>query len=319
MMFEGWCATIREPDRMVYHAFAEGNNVNGVNVLASPRDGVYARWVTLDDPEIVKLQEMYVKRVVEAVNEFDNVLYEIANEPSGLSHAWQEHFVAYIRACEADLPKQHPVGSPGGMKTHNRTMFAGSADWVSPDVNDPDDDQRWGYKDGTLTWGEPDYDNGDKVVILDTDHLWGIGGNATWAWLSFCRGYNVIYMDPAEDFPAAYFKGTPEWPAEPCRDLRREMGVIRSYAQRMDLNRAVPHNDLCSTGHCLADPGDAYLCFAAEGGPLTVTTEPGTYAVQWHFVDTGETVDADPIALGAGPHSFTPPRKGAAALFLQRR
>ena len=32
------------------------------------------------DPKITALQEAYVRKVVDTVNEFDNVLYEISNE-----------------------------------------------------------------------------------------------------------------------------------------------------------------------------------------------------------------------------------------------
>jgi len=204
------------------------------------------------------------------------------------------------------------------MKTHNRRMFVSGADWVSPDIQAVDDDRREDYRKGTVTWGEPDYDRGDKVVVLDTDHLWGLGGSTAWAWKSFCRGYNVFYMDPARDFPGAFFKGTAQWSNEPNLDLRREMGVIRSYAERVDLNRTLPRNDLCSTGYCLAQPGRACIAFQPEAGPFTVTVEPGRYAMEWHFVDTGDTAAAAPADLPGGTAAFEAPRAEAAALMLLR-
>ena len=45
--------------------------------------------------------------------------------------------------------------------------------------------------------------SGKKVTILDTDHLWGCGGNYQWVWKSFLQGYNTIFMDPWQSFPHA--------------------------------------------------------------------------------------------------------------------
>ena len=34
------------------------------------------------------------------------------------------------------------------------------------------------------------------MSLLDTDHIWGCGGNAAWVWKSFLRGHNPLFMDP---------------------------------------------------------------------------------------------------------------------------
>ena len=44
---------------------------------------------TLGDPRILAAQERYVRKVVDTVNGYDNVLYEIANESGTFSTAWQ--------------------------------------------------------------------------------------------------------------------------------------------------------------------------------------------------------------------------------------
>lgn len=38
--------------------------------------------------------------------------------------------------------------------------------------------------------------NGHKVILSDTDHLWGIAGSREWVWKSFLRGLNPLFMDP---------------------------------------------------------------------------------------------------------------------------
>jgi hypothetical protein len=308
MLFEGWEVHERTSTPLDWHVFAKDNNVNGMDIVASLADGVLRDWITLDNPDVTGLQEDYVREVVQTVNGFDNVLYEVCNEAGPQSHEWQEHFVEFVRRCEAGMAKQHPVGVTGGMGPGDTWLYGSAADWISPEIH-PDEvaDQ---------TWGTAPYDRGDKVIILDTDHIWGVGGDEVWAWQSFCRGYNVIYMDRANDFPSGFFEHE-VWPEMANPDLRREMGKIRAYADRMTLNAATPHNELASTGYCLAVPGREYLVYQPEKGPFSVQAEPGGYAREWHNPDTGESMDAGVTCCRGTCTQFTPPFEGGAVLFLR--
>src|SRR6202042_3102568 len=72
----------------------------------------YDRVHTRDDPRVVALQERHVRTVVDAVNEFPNVLYEIGNEHDGGSEntRWQHHMIDVVHAYErSEKPLQHPV------------------------------------------------------------------------------------------------------------------------------------------------------------------------------------------------------------------
>jgi hypothetical protein len=316
MLFDGWAIFERSRARRELHAFAGGNNVNGIDILASQAGGILRDWVTLYNPRVVALQEAYTRKVVETVNAFDNVLFEMCNEAGGESHDWQEHLIRFIRRCEAQMPKQHPVGTTGGMGTRNQRTYESVADWVSPEVNAADGNDP-AYRDGGHTWGSAPFDRGDKVVLLDTDHLWGIGGDEVWAWKSFCRGYNVLYMDRCDDFPTAFYEHE-LWPDKHNPNLRREMGAILSYAGRMDLNRAVPSNDLCSTGYCLADPGREYIAYQPHGGPFALRLAPGTYRYEWHDPGSGKGAGAGDLRASAGGTELTPPVDGGAVLYAVR-
>jgi len=46
------------------------------------------------------LQEAYVRKVVDTVNEFDDVLFEISNESRPESCAWQYHMIKFIKNYE---------------------------------------------------------------------------------------------------------------------------------------------------------------------------------------------------------------------------
>ena len=316
MLFEAWSIFSSNRTRREMHLFSKENNINGIDLLASEEDGVLRAWIALDNPTILRAQEAYVRRVVQAVNEFDNVLYEICNEAGGHSHDWQDHLVEFVRKCEAEMPKRHPVGVTGGMGTLNERLFGSIADWVSPEGWGPEG-ELGGYLQVTHTWGSAPFDCGDKVVLLDTDHLWGIGGEEVWAWKSFCRGYNVLYMDRCDDFPTAFYEHE-RWPQRFNPSLRREMGRIRGYAERMELNAATPQNALASTGYCLAQPGKEYLVYQPTAGPFTVELASGAYEYEWHDPGTGEGAGQGTLSVGPRTPRFVPPLEGDAVLYMRR-
>jgi len=301
-LFNGWSVGVKEgANPWPYHPFNSNNNTNGING-DSNGDGNGYEVHTLTNSAITAIQEAYVKKVVDTVNDLDNVLYEIANETqSGTSfNTWHNHFIDLIHNYEAGKPKQHPVGFtipyPGG---NNADLFSSHADWISP--NDGG-----GYKDN------PPASTGAKVITSDTDHLWGLGGDRYWAWKSFTRGIQTSYMDCyVEDS-----LGCPISRTDPTRvSLLANLGYIRSYGAKMNLIAMTPQNSLASTGYCLAKTGAEYLVYQPSGGSFTVNLVAGNYTVEWLNPANGAKTTAAAVAGGA-TRSFSPPFSNDAVLYL---
>jgi hypothetical protein len=110
MLFEGWGLTFASWDG---HPFNVKNNVQGINGDANC-DGKGIETQTLKIPRVTGIQEAYVRKVIDTVNDLDNVLFEIAND-SNFAHSkeWQYHMIRYVNAYERKKPKQHPVGMTG--------------------------------------------------------------------------------------------------------------------------------------------------------------------------------------------------------------
>jgi hypothetical protein len=70
---------------------------------------------TMKDAALVKRQEAFVTKIVAELNSFDNLYYEICNEPyneqkdSAAVDAWHHHMIQYIRQQESSLSKKHLV------------------------------------------------------------------------------------------------------------------------------------------------------------------------------------------------------------------
>jgi hypothetical protein len=302
MLFEGWGLYHGNRGRAAPagwawrgHPFHLENNINGINADLDG-DGVTGEVHRLASSAVNELQAAYIRKVVDTVNEFDNVLYEVINE--GGQQDWDWWVVKTIQDHQQTKPKQHPIGITGHGAEDLAAMLASPAQWISPGRKD-------GYAENPPAW------DGKKVSLLDTDHIWGVGGNVGWVWKSFLRGHNPIFMDPYEGQVLGK-PGDRQW--EP---LRRSLGYTRRFAQRIDLAAMTPHDALSSSRYCLANAGKEYLVYLPDGGNVTVdlTAAQGELRCEWFNPADGESIATDAVR-GGGRREFKAPFAGAAVLYL---
>lgn len=297
MLFEGW-AMQRIENGWKLHPFHPANNINGINGDANG-DGKGLEIHELASDEVMAIQKAYVRKVIETVNALDNVLYEISNENHPESTAWQYAMIDFIRECEKDMPFQHPIGMTFQFKGGaNQTLLDSPADWISPNPEG-------GYRDN------PPAGDGRKVIVSDTDHLWGIGGNRAWLWKSVTRGLNPIFMDPYDGVVLGQ-RFDSKFEA-----IRRDMGDALRFSQRMNLTRCKPLPDLANTRYCLANPGQQYLIYQSEAGKaVTLTLKPGSYAFEWLDLRDRRTITGKAVATAAEQRIFPCPVEGESILYV---
>jgi uncharacterized protein DUF6298 len=312
MLFQGFSVSRKSRRRKTSpwlgHPFHRANNINGLDP-DNDGDGEGYEFHTLSNRAVTRLQEAYVRKVVDAVNEFDNVIYEISNESHGASTEWQYHLIRYIREYEAGKPTEHLVWmsyqwdgieGPG----EDRALFDGPAEVVSPrgGTNEP------------MYRSDPPLADGSRIVVADTDHLWGIGGDQAWVWKSFLRGLHPIFMDS--------YRGSPHW-NETALDprwepVRRAMGDTVRFAGKVDLASMTPSDDPadCSTRYCMREPGVAYLVYQPGAGRFDLRVAAGRYRAEWFSASTGETLVQKATHFEDGVHTLEPPFAGDAVLLL---
>ncbi len=299
MLFEGW-AMQRIEDGWKLHPFHPQNNINGIDGDKNG-DGKGLEVHELAIADVTEIQKAYIRKVIDTVNQLDNVLYEISNENHPESTPWQYAMIRYIKEYEKGKPLQHPAGMTfqfqGG---RNQDLFDSPADWISPNPEG-------GYRDN------PPAGDGSKVVITDTDHLWGIGGNQAWVWKSFTRGLNPIFMDPYDGIVLGS-KFDPDF--EP---VRRSMGYALQFSRRLDLNKCKPMGELSSTGYCLANSEKQYLVFQGDAGkPVDLKLEPGQYSFEWFDPGSGKIVAKGQINADTNGTQLSNPVKGEVVLYIYR-
>jgi len=312
MLFQGVASN--GPRTWPGHVFSKDNNINGID-----GGGIDAQ--RLKFPAVTGVQKAYICRVIGAVNDLDNVLYEIANEAHASTAEWQYEMIRHVKDCEAQKPRQHPVGMTcRADEPDNEVLFLSPADWVSPGTHE-------------IYARDPPAADGRKVSLLDTDHVFGVGGDGDWIWRAFTRGHNPIYMDPL--WGHVPDKGPWKGHARAAETARAAMGHSRRFAERMNLAAMTPQKDLASTGYCLAHRGRQCLVYQPAGGAFEVTLDEGRYEAEWFnpalgtssaggtvlaeaagavLAEAGGTVPAE-----AGKRRFTPPFSGPAVLYLRRQ
>lgn len=285
-----------------FHPFNRENNVNQVD--GDPNDdGNGWEIQTLNQTATgghLNFQHRYLEAVIDKLHDLDNIIWEISNESISASDPWQQAMITYIRNYETTMGYPiHPiwhtayVDSPSNVSAINALLEASSSEAVS----------YIGVGAQNAYKVNPTPAAGKKVSILDTDHIWGIGGYPGWVWKAFTRGHNPIVMDPKFGEPWQVVNIS----AADLETMRREMGQIISFSKRLDLAGVEIAGNLSETTYCLADGDQKFLVYSHEGGSFTVELPANTYNYEWFNPETGNTQSNGQVQVTGNNHRFTSP------------
>ena len=137
MLFEGF-STQKKVGRVnpwFGDPFQQANNINGINGDPN-RNGGSEEFFSLTFPSLVSLQEAFARKVVDTLNDLDNVLYEVNGNGLAGSLSWQYHMIDYIKRYQKKAAFQHPVGISDFYAGATGDVFNSSAEWiVIPETN----------------------------------------------------------------------------------------------------------------------------------------------------------------------------------------
>ena len=295
------------------------NNVNGVD------DGGGTGAVTMTAPNaITAVQDAYVRKVMDTLNDLPNVLWIVSEEAPPNSTWWNNHLIAVARTHEAGKPFQHPIGYAVQIDSDDSKLLDSDADWIAPAARIS--------PTSNCGSGHP----ACKVSINDSDHsYWEMWNdppqvNRNYFWINFTNGNQTLFMDPYvvyyprenRNLSPTPTNGISPRPDPRWDNVRDTMGFIRRFADRMNLAAMTPMAELASTGHALAnmDPVDAeVLVYAPSGGAIDVNLSrlDGLFAVEWMNPETGRLIPGKAVRAG-GTRTIVPPFSGDAVLYLHR-
>ncbi len=276
------------------------NNTAGIGNV--PKEA----FLSLEDADLVAAQDRLVRKVVEELSEFDNLYYEVCNEPysfhdDDLRLDWQHHVVDVITDAEAGLPHRHLIA----INQHNRTAR----------VREPHPNV--GVYNFHYAHPSAAVDNYHLDRVIGDDETGFMGQSPTpyrrEAWEFMLAGGGVFnhldYSFTVEhpDGTAPILGATPGWGGT---EWRRQLQVLRDFMAGLDFVRMGPHNEVvlhdCAPDvsyQVLAEPGRQYAAYL-WGGPgqfdLPMGLTAGDYRAEWINVLDGHVIAAQDVHTTGG-------------------
>lgn len=278
------------------------NNVNGIGNV--DRKEVLA----LKDARLTEVQVAMVRKIASELRDFDNLYYEICNEPyfAGVTLEWQEHIAQVIAQTEAAFPKKHLIA------------------------------QNWANGSKVITKPNPlvglfnfHYSRPPSSVAMNRELNRAIGNNETGfdgsadatyriqGW-DFLMAGGALYNNLDYSFTVGHEDGTftpsSDTPGGGSAALRRQLGHVRRFFDEIPFWQMQPAAEGVVRGpegtsvRALAEPGSVYAVYmhhgravkgakppyqvdaAALSRQLTLRLPPGDYTATWR--DTRSGADA---------------------------
>lgn len=263
------------------------NNVN--NVGRCKREEVY----TLDKNDgLLKFHQEMTRKIVRELNEFDNLYYEICNEPyfGGVTMDWQHRIVDTIVDTEKNLPNKHLIslnianGSKKIEKPHPAVSIF-NFHYASPPTAVAEN-----YHLNKLIG---DNETGFKGTADDHYRME--------AW-EFILAGGGLYNNLDYSFTVGHEDGTFQYPAKQPgggnRGFRQQMKVLKDFIHGFNFIRMKPAKGLIGglgkeeRATVLAEEGKQYAAYLRIKEPkqIGVKLPAGTYEAAWINVMTGKTI-----------------------------
>lgn len=262
---------------------------------------------------LTAVQEQAVRRIVRELNGFDNVYYEIQNEPfwnqpgtgDAAEAAFHNQFLGIIRNEENPLPKRHLVA-------HNFPNELGSLSGDFDLIN-----CHYPFTVPSAPWvigGEnllaSEYSRG-KPLSLDESSAYDAQSCRLEAWMfvmgggAFYNGLDSGVFDP--NAPFVYPMADPSGNIEPGLSMRTTLRNLGTHAASLDLpglrrdlawiSGGIPSG---ARSQGMSKPGQQYAAYLHHG---TVPTTP--YATVYHPIDTSNHSASLQVNLPQGQWTVT--------------
>jgi hypothetical protein len=295
--------------------------------------------LTMKHPDLVARQVEFVRKMVGELNEFDNVIYEICNEPyfAGVSLEWQAHIAKTIVEAEAALPVRHLIAQ--NIANHQQRI-------VKPDANVSV--FNFHYARPPVTVGM-NYDL-NRVIGLDETGFDGTPDSVyrIQAW-DFLLAGGAHYNNLDYSFAVGNEDGSQrvggDQPGGGSAALRSQLKTLHEFMARFDFVRMRPEANLVSAGvppdgtvTVLGEAGRQYALYLHHGkvmadhrpryivrtsrqtATLTLQLPPGNYVARWWNPRSGRVEATENFShTGSGKQLTSPPYSEDIALELRAR
>ena len=274
------------------------NNVNGIGNISRLKAN------TMENGNVLPIQEAMVRKIVTTLAPFDNVYFEICNEPyfGGVTLDWQKHIASVIHESEKSLPHAHLIAqniSNGAKKIEQPDPLVSIFNFhyaTPPDAV-------------TMNYGL------DRVISDDETGFKGTGDDIyrMEAWDFLLAGGGIFdHLDYS--FTAGHEDGTFALPSKQPGGggvvLRRQFAILKTFLESFDFVHMKPDPHVVMgplpkgvTVRVLSEPGKAYAIYVRgkQMADLKLDLPAGSYRAEWVNPLTGGRLAASVFQKSAGP------------------
>jgi hypothetical protein len=273
------CMLNNPPSLWTLHAYHRDNNINGVDGdpdnTGKGTDGRKG-FCSMGNPRAMEFQKAYIRRLVDAVNEFENIYFEIANEnPSGAE--WELHLCDFISECEKDKPRRH-LTMPRDLPSHCEVVLRWDPALVHAGLL------------AKRTLKQP--------LIFDTD--WTINSNDDEVrkamWSAVLSGGHFDYMDDSLEF-----RTSPGRDRRP--DLHKQIDYLAAFMKHLKPWEMPPDDGLVQSGRAFAIASPTQLAAYLPGGggvTLGLAKIEGDLTARWYNPRDGTFREPFSVRGGGG-------------------
>jgi hypothetical protein len=293
------------------------NNVNGIGDC--PRTEVY----TLKHQDLLDIHLAFTRKVVNELREFDNLYYEVCNEPyfGGVTMEWQHRVIDTIVQTEKDFAHKHLISlniANGRAKVedpHPAVSIFNFHYCVPPDTV-------------ALNYGL------NKVI---GENETGFRGKAdilyrTEAW-DFLLAGGGLFNNLDYSFTPTHSGGTLreyQSPGGGSRELREQLGILKHFLYGFDFVRMKPDSESIRKvspelrASVLSETGKAYAIYLHVPLPnkpedpskhqqsnieatIALQLPAGTYQTEWLNTKTGEIIRRESFQHSSGEKTLASP------------
>jgi hypothetical protein len=289
------------------------NNVQGIGKVG--RLEVY----TLKDKALTAVQEALVRKLAAELKDFDNVYYEVCNEPyfGGVTRQWNDRMIEVLRDAEKPLPAPHLIAQ-------NISNGSTKIDKPNPHVSlfnfhysTPPDSVAMNAPLGKAI-------GDDETGFRGTSDL----PYRTEGW-DFLLAGGALYSNLDYSFSCKHPDGTAKVTTSPGGGgpaLRKQLQILKQFMDGLDFVSMRPDNRVLKGGHittplsgnppaakatarALVAPGQTYAVYVHGGTQATLNLDApaGVYKAEWVNTKTGAVDRHEEINHKGGTMALTSP------------
>jgi len=282
------------------------NPMNAANAAGDVEPAARLEVYTLKHPKLTALQESFVRKVVGELKDFDNVYYEICNEPyfGGVTQQWTERIAQTIAGAEAGFAAKHLIAE---------NIANGKAQITNPLPQVSIFNFHYASPPDTVAMNY-----GLNRVIADDET--GFKGTADFwyrreGW-EFLLAGGAIYSNLDYSFTCQKPDGSHVVTTSPGgggRELRRQLAILKRFVEGFEFVRMKPGAGTVranqGTVRALVEEGKAYAIYVHGPSPvqLAIDLPAGSYQAEWIGTRSGKAEGSQPLAHAGGAAKLVSP------------